>query len=343
MLDAGCGGPAIVRVRLAPGIFLAQMLLRNGVRAGHIERMRLLMAGVARVGISGWRYAGWRGDFYTEGLRQRDELKYASEQFSSIEINGTFYSMQRPESFLQWKAETPDGFVFSVKGSRFITHMLKLNNPEAGLANFFAQGVLALGQKLGPILWQLPPNLGFNAEKLEPFLAALPTTGAAASKLAAKHDHRLKVPPYLKHAGVGRIRHAMEIRHSTFCCPEFLALLRKYNVASVVSDSAKKFPIIDDVTADFVYVRLHGHEVLYSGGYSDELLAQWAARVKAWQQGRQLKAPNLVDPKFKLPKESRDVFIYFDNDAKVDAPKDAMKLEALLHGKRAKEKSPAAR
>jgi len=282
------------------------------------------------VGISGWRYAGWRGDFYPKGLRQRDELKFAAERMSAIEINGTFYSMQRSESFLQWREETPEGFVFAVKGSRFITHMLKLNNPRQGLANFFATGLLALGNKLGPILWQLPPNLSFNPEKVEAFLKELPRTGEAGTKLALEHDHRLKREPYLEHKDVDRIRHAMEVRHPSFLCEEFVDLLRKYNVASVVSDSAKRFPVIDDVTADFVYVRLHGHEQLYTGGYSDELLDWWAKRVKAWQRGGQVKAPHLVEPERKLEKTERDVFVFFDNDAKVDAPKDAMRLRARI-------------
>ena len=270
--------------------------------------------------------------FYPEGLRQRDELKFAAERMSAIEINGTFYSMQRPESFLQWRTETPDDFLFTVKGSRYITHMLKLNSPREGMANFFATGVLALGDKLGPILWQLPPNLGFNAEKVEAFLKALPRTGAAAAKLALQHDHRLKREPYVTHKGVRQIRHAMEVRHPSFLCAEFVNLLRKYKVASVVSDSAKRFPVIDDVTADFVYVRLHGHEHLYSGGYPDDLLEWWAERVRAWKHGGQVMAPHLVVPKRKLEKLDRDVFVFFDNDAKVDAPKDAMRLREILNG-----------
>lgn len=283
-----------------------------------------------RIGISGWRYAGWRGDFYPEGLRQRDELRYAAERMSAIEINGTFYSMQRPESFIQWREETPPDFLFTVKGSRYITHMLKLNSPEAALGNFFAQGVLALGEKLGPILWQLPPGLGFHVDKLESFLKMLPHSGKEAVKVARQHDQRLKGDPWLKAGGIDTIRHAMEVRHSSFLCPEYAALLRKYKVASVVSDSAKKFPVLDDVTSDFVYVRLHGHEHLYSGGYGDELLRQWADRVCAWQGGGQEYGASFADPDYRLPKKRRDVFLFFDNDTKVDAPKDAMRLGEIL-------------
>lgn len=251
---------------------------------------------------------------------------------SAIEINGTFYSMQRPESFVQWREETPSDFMFTVKGSRYITHMLKLNSPAPALGNFFAQGVLALGDKLGPILWQLPPGLGFHGKKLETFLKLLPHSGREAVKLARQHDHRLKGDPWRKAGGVERIRHAMEARHPSFLCPDYVALLRKYNVASVVSDSAKKLPVLDDVTADFVYVRLHGHEHLYSGGYGDELLRQWADRARAWQGGGQEYGASFADPDYHLRKTRRDVFIFFDNDAKVDAPKDAMRLRELLSG-----------
>jgi uncharacterized protein YecE (DUF72 family) len=289
------------------------------------------MNGQVRVGISGWRYGPWREVFYPPDLRQKDELKYASRHVGIIEINGTFYSLQRPSSFLQWKEETPENFIFAVKGSRYITHMLKLNHPREGLANFFASGVLALGEKLGPILWQLPPNLGFHADKVEAFLQALPTSGEEAAEVGRRHDHRLKAEAWLNHDGVTRIRHAMEVRHESFCCPEFLALLRKYKVASVVSDSAQRFPVIEDVTSNFVYVRLHGHKHLYSGGYPLKLLKEWAARIKLWQSGKQAPGKTgLIDENHKLRKAKRDVFVFFDNDAKVDAPRDAVKLEKIL-------------
>lgn len=202
------------------------------------------MPGRIFIGISGWRYAGWRGVFYPAGLTQKSELCYAAERMGAIEINGTFYSQQRPTSFEQWRRDTPSDFVFSVKGSRYITHMLKLNKPAGGLANFFAQGVLALGEKLGPILWQLPPGLAFHREKVEAFLRELPRTGAEAAMLASQHDHRLKWEPWLKFDGVGQIRHCLEVRHPSFCCPEFVGLLRKYGVANVVSDSAGRFPVM---------------------------------------------------------------------------------------------------
>ena len=283
-----------------------------------------------RVGISGWRYKPWRGIFYPKDLRQKDELQYASRHVQVIEINGTFYSLQNADSFLQWKSETPDDFLFAVKGSRFITHMIKLKDPQQAMANFLASGVLALGEKLGPILWQLSPNWHFQADRVESFLKFLPKTGEDAARIAADSDHRIKGRPWLDYKDVGTIRHAMEVRHPSFCCPEFIQMLRHYKVASVVSDSANRFPVINDVTADFVYVRLHGHETLYSGGYPDDLLIDWAGRLRAWNKGMQTEGQALVDPTHKLPKRQRDVFVFFDNDAKVDAPKDAARLMELL-------------
>src|SRR5262245_30737466 len=152
----------------------------------------MAMAGQVRIGVSGWRYSGWRGVFYPEGLRQKDELKFLAEIFPTVEINGTFYSLQRPEFFEAWSAETPADFVFAVKGSRYITHMLRLTRIERPLANFFASGLLALGPKLGPILWQFPPNYRFNPEKLDAFFELLPRDTEDAAKLARRHDARVK-------------------------------------------------------------------------------------------------------------------------------------------------------
>ena len=148
--------------------------------------------GRIHIGISGWRYKGWRGVFYPEKLPQRRELEFASRRFDTIELNGSFYSLQRPQSFLRWHAETPQDFTFAIKGSRYITHMLRLRNVERPLANFFAQGLLHFGAKLGPILWQLPPNFTFDPERLEQFFALLPRTLKQAAELARNHDDRLK-------------------------------------------------------------------------------------------------------------------------------------------------------
>src|SRR4051812_1380718 len=187
-----------------------------------------------RIGISGWTYAPWRGVFYPKGLTQKNELAHASRTFNSIEINGTFYSLQRPSSFRLWYEQTPDDFVFSVKGGRFITHMKKLVNVDTALANFFASGVLALREKLGPILWQLPPMLSFSAERLANFFDLLPRDTRAAAKLAKKHDERLKGRSFTKADEERPIRYALEVRHPSFRTPQFVDLLRKHRVALVL-------------------------------------------------------------------------------------------------------------
>ena len=294
--------------------------------------------GDIRIGISGWRYAGWRGVFYPKGLRQKDELSYAARAFRTIEINGTFYSLQRPEYFVTWRDATPDHFAFAVKGPRFITHMLKLTRSETPLANFFGNGLLALGDKLGPILWQFPPGFRFNADKLEAFFTRLPRDTQAAAKLARKHDHRIKGRAWLRTDIKRPLRYAMEIRHESFRCPKFIELLRRYNVALVVADTVE-WPLLFDVTSDFVYCRLHGSEQLYASGYESEALNVWAKRIVAWAQGRELDHDDRAhhQPARRAP---RDVFIYFDNDAKVRAPFDAQALERIVEGKlsRAKRK-----
>ena len=268
--------------------------------------------GRIRIGISGWRYPPWRGVFYPKGLPQRRELEHASRALSTVEINGSFYSLQRPESYQQWRAETPDAFVFAVKGGRFITHMKKLANVEIPLANFFASGVLALGDKLGPMLWQLPPNLGFHPDRLSAFFDLLPRTTAQAARLAEGHDERLRDRSFTVTDADRPLRHALEVRHSTYENPAFVELLRTHDISVVVADTAGKWPFIPEVTSDFVYVRLHGSEELYVSGYDDVSLDGWAERVRGWAEG------------------GRDVYVYFDNDVKMRAPFDAMSLAAKL-------------
>jgi uncharacterized protein YecE (DUF72 family) len=244
----------------------------------------------ARIGISGWRYAPWRGDFYPRGLPQRSELEYASSRLSTIEINGSFYSLQRESSWKAWRETVADDFVFSVKGGRYITHMLRLRNAEAALARFFGQGVFHLGTSLGPFLWQLPERVTFEPEVVDSFLSLLP-----------------KVSPE------GRpLRHAMEVRSHSFDTPEFFDVLDRHGVASVIADTAGTWPVIEHVAGDLVYVRLHGDTELYASGYTDESLDLWAARCRGWLS------------------EGRDVFVYFDNDMKVRAPYDAMALADRL-------------
>jgi uncharacterized protein YecE (DUF72 family) len=263
-----------------------------------------------RVGISGWTYAGWRGDFYPPGLVQRRELEYAAQRMTSIEINGSFYSLQRPSSYDSWRRQTPDGFVFAVKGGRFITHMKKLAGVETALANFFASGVLALGPKLGPLLWQLPPNLGFDAGRLRDFFALLPRTTAEAARLAAGHDAKIPDDRALTTTDADRpLRHALEVRHASFCQQPAYDVLREGDVALVVADTAGRWPLLEQDTSDFRYVRLHGDIELYTSGYSEDALDRWAAKCLRWADAGQ------------------DVFVYFDNDVKGFAPHDA---EALI-------------
>jgi uncharacterized protein YecE (DUF72 family) len=238
--------------------------------------------------------------------------------------------LQRPSSFTTWAERTPDDFVFAIKGSRFITHMLRLRGVEQALANFFASGVLALGPKLGPVLWQFPPNFQFRPELVEEFFSLLPSDTFQAATLAEKHDGRMKGRAFTE-PGVRRaVRHAMEIRHESFVVPEFVALLRRYNVALVCADTVE-WPRLMDVTSDFVYCRLHGSEVLYTSGYSDEDLDRWAARVVAWACGQEVSDGDHASAKPARSRSERDVFVYFDNDAKVFAPKDAQALAQRVH------------
>jgi uncharacterized protein YecE (DUF72 family) len=271
------------------------------------------VAGTVRVGISGWTYAPWRGDFYPKGLLQRDELRYAAERLDSIEINGSFYSLQRPSSYASWRDQTPETFVFAVKGGRFITHMKRLLDAEQTLANFFASGPLLLGAKLGPFLWQLPPTMVYDEPRLGAFLQLLPRTTTAATALASRHDHRVDDDSSAWTVPVENpLRHALEVRHGSFAQPRLLDLTRRHEVALVVADSAGRFPFFTDVTSDHVYVRLHGAEELYVSGYDDRALDEWAARITRWAD------------------EGLDVFVYFDNDAKGYAPWDALRLRERL-------------
>ena len=266
-----------------------------------------------RIGISGWRYTPWRGTFYPEGLPQRAELEYASGHLPTIEINGSFYSLQRPESYASWYADTPDDFVFALKGGRYITHMKRLRDVEAPLANFFASGVFNLKEKLGPILWQFPPNFKYDRERFKSFLDLLPHDTREAAALARKRDERLKNRSQLKVEARRPLRHAVEIRHESFMDPSFADLLREYNVAFVVAETARRWPMTQEITADFVYMRLHGDKELYRSGYSDKSLDRWAARMRAWQKKR------------------LDIYCFFDNtDVKLRAPFDAQTLMRKL-------------
>ena len=280
----------------------------------------------AWIGTSGWRYPSWRAAFYPPGLAQRRELAYLGGRMNSVEINGSFYSLQRPESYRAWAAETPDDFLFAVKGSRYITHLKQLRDVRVPLANFLASGVLALGPKLGPLLWQLPPRLRFDPARIGEFLALLPHSTGAAAQLAGEHDERLDGRAETTVDADRPLRHALEVRHPSFRDPAFVALLRAHDVALVVADTAGTFPYLEDVTAGFVYVRLHGDTELYTSGYSPEALDRWAALVRAWRAGESPVGEHTVAPPTPVVPQGRDVVVYFDNDVKVHAPFDAIAL-----------------
>jgi uncharacterized protein YecE (DUF72 family) len=267
---------------------------------------------MVRIGISGWRYEPWRGVFYPQDLVQRRELEYCGLHFPTVEINGSFYSLQRPEYYEAWYRETPPGFVFAVKGSRYITHFLRLRNIEKPLANFYASGVLALKDKLGPFLWQFPEMFHFRPERLEAFFRLLPRNTREALALARTRDSRMTGRARLAIDADRPLRHAIEIRHRSFMSEAFLALLRKHGIGLVVADTAGRWPKMLHATADFVYVRLHGDVELYTSGYSSRALAGWARRIRRWDA------------------EGKDVYVYFDNDVKVRAPYDAQALMRKL-------------
>ncbi|KRB43218.1 MULTISPECIES: DUF72 domain-containing protein [unclassified Terrabacter] len=267
----------------------------------------------ARIGVSGWRYPSWRGDFYPKGLPQRLELTYAAERMTSIEVNGSFYSLQRPSSYAAWRAAVPADVVLAVKGGRFITHLKSLRDVETPLANFFASGVLALGAQLGPVLWQLPERLAFDRERLARFFELLPRSTSDAARLAAGHDDKLADDRVLTTCDVeAPVRHALEPRHESFESDEARALCAEHGVALVVADSAGRWPVMRDATSDFRYVRLHGESELYASGYTDASLDRWAGTCRDWLD------------------EGHDVHVYFDNDARGHAPHDAVRLVRRL-------------
>lgn len=289
----------------------------------------MVRTGDIRIGISGWTYKPWRGVFYPPGLKQTSELSYAAEQFRSVEINGTFYGLQRPQSFQAWHDATPADFLFAVKAPRYITHMLRLTQFETPLANFLASGVLALRHKLGPILWQFPPQMKFDHERFESFFAALPRTANEARELATRHDERLSGRSYLEPPDPNPMRHAVEIRHDSFRSHAFVDLLRRYGIGLVVADTVD-WPLLMDLTSDFVYCRLHGSEQLYVSGYDNEALDHWAALVRQWSVGKDPDHAVRAGPRSPPVAQGRDVFVYFDNDAKVRAPFDAAALAARV-------------
>jgi uncharacterized protein YecE (DUF72 family) len=283
-----------------------------------------------RIGISGWTYRPWRGTFYPEKWVQKRELEYASRQVNSIEINGSFYSLQTPSSYGLWYEQTPDDFVFSVKGGRYITHLRRLKAVEEPLANFFASGVLRLGRKLGPILWQLPPMLPYDPDRLQRFFDLLPRDTEDAVALARRHDTRVKGRAWTKTDQNRPLRHALEVRHPSYETPEFVDLLREHRIGLVVADTAGKWPLMEDVTADFVYLRLHGAEELYVSGYTEEALDAWARKIRTWAAGGEPAGARRLARRAPKRDAGRDIYAYFDNDVKVRSPYDAMLLAHKL-------------
>ncbi|MDB5530438.1 MAG: hypothetical protein JWR51_3541 [Devosia sp.] len=263
-----------------------------------------------RTGTAGWVFEPWRGTFYPDGLVQKKELAYSSSRLGSIEINATFRANQKPESFAKWAGEARDGFVFSIKGPQLVTHIKRLKNCEIELANFFASGPLALGAKLGPFVWQLPPNVSYDRAVLETFLGLLPKSVAAYLALAGKADARLKSPPFLTADNVGPIRHAIELRNASFDLPEVRDLLTAHNVASVIADTVEQPSRV--LTADFAYCRLQGPARPDAAGYTQADIADWSSQAGQWDRA------------------GRDVFAYFVHEDKLHAPQNAIALRQAL-------------
>ena len=260
------------------------------------------MAGDIRIGIGGWTFEPWRGVFYPPTVKQKDELAYASRQLTAIEINGTYYSTFKRDSWKKWRDETPGGFMFTVKGSRFTTNRRELAGAGESLERYFAQGLAELGDRLGPIFWQLPHTKKFDAADLEGFFSLLPQ----------------------ELEGI-KLRHALEPRHDSFCTPAYPALLRKYGVANVYAKHAK-YPEIADLTTDFVYARLQTGEDTIETAYPPAELDAWAAVMKAWAAGEAPAGLPRVDPDHAAPKLPRDVFAFIIHEGKVRAPAGAMAL-----------------
>lgn len=281
-----------------------------------------------RVGVSGWSYAEWRGRFYPEGLRHADELAFSAAALDTLEANATFYSLARPGQFRRWHEESPRGFRYAVKGSRFLTHNKKLADTGTGLANFLASGVFELREKLGPVLWQLPENLRFRPERVEAFCAALPRDTTAAAEVARRHDDHV-ADPVVSPDRNRRIRHVLEPRHGSYFVPELVDILRRHHVALAVSDAAD-WPCVEEITASFVYVRLHGHDETYVSRYGGDGLRWWAERIQRWHDGGQPDDARTITDRLPPKVPSRDVYVYFDNTAHGHAPADALLLRRLL-------------
>jgi uncharacterized protein YecE (DUF72 family) len=293
---------------------------------GELER-----PGIVRIGISGWSYRHWRGDFYPAGLPTRVELNYALERFASVEVNRTFYSLVTPSAYMRWYDSAPPGFEYAIKGSRFITHNKKLHNVEDALANFFASGLLALREKLGPLLWQIGPNLTFDPVRLERFLQLLPTHMKTAAEIARRQTLPGRETVTTTDLDLS-LRHVLEVRHPSWFNDETAEIARRFGVALAFSHSSR-WPYVEEITAPFVYVRLHGPRQLYSSPYSKAQLGAFARRIDLWSRGRE--PEDAVRIGGTTPASGRrDVYVYFDNDTGGYAPRQALELARLLARRR---------
>lgn len=280
-----------------------------------------------RIGLSGWSYEAWRGSFYPDDLPRKEELRHTAETFDTLEVNRTFYSLVGPGAFSEWYRATPPGFRWAVKGSRFITHNKRLRDVETPLANFFASGVLTLAEKLGPILWQLPPRMAFDRDRVNDFLELLPSNVDQARRLASGHDSRVeaKIP---RGGPNRRLRHALEPRHPSFFSKEMVDLARDHGVALVFSHSSE-WPYTEELTAGFVYLRMHGPGKPYASSYRRQI-SRWTDRVMAWSRGEEPEDPERITDRKPPRRKSRDVYVYFDNDVDAHAPHDAQALKEQL-------------
>lgn len=274
------------------------------------------------VGVSGWSYE-W--DFFPEVLAKKDRLTYLGRRFNTLEVNGTFYSLQRPDTFRAWREAVPRGFRFAVKGSQYITHSKKLGDVEAPLANFFAQGILRLEDRLGPILWQLPDGFSFREERAREFLELLPGDTEEAARLARKHDDRVEGRSWTKTDRRRRVRHVLEVRDESWLCPELVSAARDSGVALAFSD-AGDWRLTEELTAGFIYIRLHGSPETYSSRYSDADLDGWAERIQAWRSGQEPEEARRITERVPPRRKTRDIYVYFDNDSAGHAPNDALRL-----------------
>lgn len=265
------------------------------------------------IGVSGWTFPGWRGKFYPKGLKQKDELAFASEKLTSIEINGTFHSLQRPSSFKSWYQQAPSDFVFSVKGGQYVTHIRRLKDIVGPLTFFFGSGIFELKEKLGPILWQFPPNMILKDDRFERFVKMLPKTIGEARHFAAAQKDRLRYPEQIEEGYDAPLRYAFELRHKSFFNKDFYGLLREHQIALVHAHDSEKAPLTDTLTTDFAYLRMHGEGKAFKKGYTKPLLAPLIKEIKDWLHSKSKAAP-------------RKVFVYFNSDAKVYAPASALTL-----------------